>query len=344
MPLNLPPYFEPRAMTEVITRRKPLPAFFRDRFFRRRPPQNASVLEVHVVSRGRQLAPFVTEHEAGRIVGGRTKEAYTIKAPRLRPKRPFRAVDLLNDMAAGRSPYDEQTDPVELALVETMDDLRDDIELTVEWMCAQAVTGGKVLVVDNIEGVQMPVFTVDYQMPAAHRVLLDGADLWSAAGSKLRSGVEGWANLIQEETGLAPDTLALGKNAWDAFFGHADVKDSLDTRNVNGGTITLNANSMFKGVWNGLEVFVYSATCPDHTGEVKHLLDPDCALLGCSVNTPADTRIEYGRPVDLACKGPAQVFAKAWEQDDPSGLFVLAESRPLPWPRQPGAFVHAKVL
>ena len=44
------------------------------------------------------------------------------------------------------------------------------------------------------------------------------------------------------------------------------------------------------------------------------------------------------------CEGPAKIFAKQFEQEDPSGIFTIAESRPLPMTRHCGWTVKVKVL
>ena len=97
----------------------------------------------------------------------------------------------------------------------------------------------------------------------------------------------------------------------------------------------------FKGTWNGLNIYVVSGTYADMDGTVRPFLEPEYALL---VAAGAQTVIEFGRPLDLSCEGPVEVFAKLFMQDDPSGLFSLCETRPLPWIKQPGWVVLAKVV
>ena len=48
--------------------------------------------------------------------------------------------------------------------------------------------------------------------------------------------------------------------------------------------------------------------------------------------------------MDVDSTGTVEIFSMLFTQDDPSGIFSIAESRPLPWPKQPGATVLIKAV
>ena len=73
----------------------------------------------------------------------------------------------------------------------------------------------------------------------------------------------------------------------------------------------------------------------------RYYLAPEYALLAAS---DAENVMEFGQPMDVDCSGPVEIFSKQFKQDDPSGIFTIAESRPLPGPRQPGATVLIKAV
>ena len=147
--------------------------------------------------------------------------------------------------------------------------------------------------------------------------------------------------MIQEETNCPSTDLYLGKDAWKAFRKHADVKEALDNRRINAGELDIKVGKKLRGEWNGLNVYTVSGTYVDMDGSVKHFLDPKFAMLQAA---GAIAETEYGLPMDLACEGPTEVFAKLFEQEDPSGIFSLCETRPLPWVKQPGWVVLTQVL
>ena len=108
----------------------------------------------------------------------------------------------------------------------------------------------------------------------------------------------------------------------------------MDNRHIDaGGALSFRVAQLNKGTWNGLRIWTYSGTYKDIDGTVKHFIDPDDAVL---LARDAESVIEYGRPVDLDCSGATTYFAKQYRQDDPSGVFTVAESRPLPVTRHAG--------
>ena len=334
-------YFDSRILTGVINKRPPRYSLFTELFFRPGTAQPTDKFELHIKSRGNNLLPFVREEEPGRVLGTGEAEVVVVRAPRIRVKRRYRAEEILKN-PAGYNPYQLVADPVEAAIVEDLDALREDADLTVEWMCSQIATSGKITVEDRIDGASKVIYEVDNRMPAAHKVTLTAAgDKWSNASSKILEKVEAWATMIQDETGNAPTELVLGKNVWGHFFRHADVKDMLDNRRIDLGGLSPRVGNMLKGTWDGLRVWLYTGSYTGYSGTVSYLLDPDSIVLGAR---DSESVIEYGLPLDRKCAGATPFFVKTYEEEDPSATWVLAETRPLPWARRPGCFVCAKVL
>lgn len=333
-------YFDSRVLTGVINRRPPLYSLISQMFFTPRPASHTDKFELALTFRGNDLLPLVREEEPGRVVSSGSAEVVMVKAPRIRVKTPFSANDLLKN-PPGYNPYEIVADPVEQRIVEDLDELRRGVDRTTEWMAAQIATKGKLTVSDTVGGKTVPIYTLDNRMPDEHRPTLTGADKWSAAQSSIVKNLEEWALLIQEACGTSPTELILGKNVWEAFFNHKDVKNALDVRRIDLGELSPRVQSFYKGTFNGLRVWVYVGNVTGYNGQVEYLLDPDSVLLGAR---DAGQVIEYGRPLDLKCEAPARFFVKTYDEEDPSGKWLLVESRPLPWARQPGAFVCAKVL
>lgn len=333
-------YFTPRVLTGVINLR-PVKHDLFTRFFRPLDPKPVDVLELQTSLRGASILPAITNYAAGTMRKGEILSVDYVKAPRFRPKRGFRAADLLKTQK-GFSPYDPRVNPVERAVAEDMDAHRDDIDRMVEIMCAQAAVDGRIDLYDMIEGQIVKNYTVDFKRPASHTVVLTGDALWSNAGSDLVGSMDAYDLLIQEDTsGLSATDLILGKNAWTVFRRHPDVKDTLDNRRIDIGQLSPRVGAKLKGQWNGLNIWTHNATYKDLEGNTKHYLEPDYALLLAS---SAESVIEFAQPVDVKCEGPAKIFAKQFEQEDPSGIFTIAESRPLPMTRHCGWSVKIKVV
>jgi hypothetical protein len=334
-------YFDNRILTGVINRRTPLKSDVFTSFFKKRPPSNGELFELHTISRNVTMLPAITNAAPGTMRKSDIIEAGAVKAPRLRPKRAFMASQRFV-MPAGVSPHAPLEDTLARAIAEDMDLHREEIDFAIEIMCQQAMVLGKITLYDMVEGAgAVPRFTVDYKRPDNHRVILTGFALWSDPNSDLLGHVDAWSLQIQEETGFVATDLLLGKNAWKHFRKHHDVKEYMDNRDIDIGSLAPRVGRKIKGYWNGLTIWVIAGEYIDLDGSIKPYLDANSALL---VAADAASEIEFGLPVDNDCSGPVEIFAKGFNQEDPSGIFTIAESRPLAWTKQPGWTVLAKVV
>ena len=333
-------YFDHRVLTGVINKR-PLKSDVFAGFFRKQSPKPTELFELHTRSRNITMLPAITNVAPGTMRKGDIIAAGAVKAPRFRPKRAFMAADRFK-MSAGMTAYDPLSNPLERAIAEDMDLHREEIDFALEIMCQQAMVLGQITLYDVVEGAgAVPQFTVDFKRPQEHGVVLTGTAKWSDPTSDMLGQVDAWGILIQEETGFVATDLLLGKNAWKYFRKHNDVKDDLDNKRIEIGSLAPHIGKKIKGYWNGLTIWVIAGDYTDLDGSTKPYLDPDCALL---VASQAESVIEYGLPVDNDCAGPVEIFAKGFKQEDPSGYFTIAESRPLAWPKQPGWTVLARVV
>lgn len=333
-------FFTPRVLTGVINLRPVKHDLFTS-FFHEVDPKPFETFELETSLRGASILPSITNFDAGTMRRGETLNVGYVKAPRFRPKRSFRAADLLVTQK-GFTPYDPRVNPVERAIADDMDAHRDDIDRMLEIMCAQAAVDGRIDLYDIIEGKSVQTYSVDFKRPATHDITLSGDAVWSNEKSDLVGSVEDYDLLIQEDTGgLSATDLIMGKDAWTAFRRHPDVKDTLDNRRIDIGSLSPRIGAKLKGQWNGLNIWVHNATYKNIKGQTRYYLEPKCALL---LARDAESVIEFGQPVDVKCEGPAKIFAKQFEQEDPSGIFTIAESRPLPITRHTGWTVKLTVL
>lgn len=332
-------YFSPRFLTGVINQRPVQHDFFTN-LFSPRPPSAAEHFDIHIHSRGVSMLPAISNESPGTMRQSGTIEVATLRAPRFRPKRLFKATDRIKN-GAGMTPYNTGGNPVHLAIAEDMDAHRKEVDYMLEIMCARAAVHGTLDLYDVIEGKVEKAFSVNFRRPATHNIALSTAEKWTAKDSKLQEQLDAWDALIQEDTGFAASDLVLGKNAYTAFRKHADVHDDLDIRNIDLGALAPRIGRKFRGTWYGLNIWTLSGTYTDMQGLTQHYMPEDSALL---LTRDAENVIEFGMPIDLDCTGPVQIFSKTFKQDDPSGIFSIAETRPLPWPKHAGWAVLAKVL
>ncbi|MFI3270786.1 MAG: major capsid protein [Pseudomonadota bacterium] len=333
-------YFDPRVLVGVINRMAPQYDLITSLFFNHQAPSNVELFELHIKTEDQTLAPVVNKYEGGRIVEVGNGTVVQVKAPRFRMKVPYQAADMIKN-GVGYTPYEQEANPIERKIAEDLLELRRRVDNSIEYMTSQIVTTGKVKLVDKVDGKNVTMYELDNRMPSNHKVSLTGNALWSASTSSILNNVEDWVLRIEESSGQTPTDLVVGKNVWSNFLRHVDVKDNYDNRRIDFGSLTPRVQNKFKGTWNGLNVWTYAGKVKDNTNTPVSYLDPNSILLG---SNSADTVIEHARPLDLVCTGPTQFFAKTFDQDDPSGTFLVVEARPLPWARRPETFLCAKVL
>lgn len=334
-------YFDSRTLVGVITKLSPKPGLITELFFKPQQPSPTDKFELHVETVQRRIVPLVSNVEGASIVQGRSADVYLAKAPRIRLKRPFAAEEVLRN-TVGMTPYDVSINPIEAAIAKQMRDFKDDIEYTTEFMCAQLATQGKLSMKDRVDGKVKTIYELDLVRNTKHTVNIGvTATKWNGNTGAIRKNVTAWSLLIAAATGRGATDLVLGTDVVDYFVDHKDVEKKLDNRGINIGQLTLTAQSLYLGFWNGLNVWTYPYSMTDRVGETKPLVAPDSILLGTK---DAGQDIEYGLPLDRRCTGPTQYFAKTYEEEDPSQTWALVESRPMPWTKNPDAFVVAKVI
>lgn len=328
-----------RALTTAINEIPAAPSFLLDRVFKTRVQALAEEIDVDLLVGGKKLAPFVSPVEGGVVVDKRARKMQTVRAPRLRPKKVMAANDLLSLRAPGSALYLGPGGPekyLEQRVATELADLKGMIVRTTEWMAAQSLQGTLTVSQENIE------FEIDYLLPAGHKPVLTGTDLWTdTTNSDPIADIMTWKRLVACATGYSPDTAIAGKDAVDALLAHTKVREMLNYRNFNVGEIAV-GRSNYIGRLVGVDIYEYDGTYTD-SGGASHNFIPDAAFIMVASEGPF--RLHYALAYDLdnqvAVAQP--FFAKSWTEADPSLLWLLAESRPLPIPHWPECVVYATV-
>lgn len=331
-------HFEARTLTGIVRSRPLFNTLFLSLFF---PLARYNLLDTDTATIelelfGKALAPFVTDYEGGSLVDSTKREVQAIKTTRVRPKKQFRAADLLKAPALGQSPYNPGLpgDRILTAVTRELDDLKDRAIKTMEVMAAQAMQGAIVINQDNINR------QIDFLIPAANKVTLTGTDKWTDPASDPSGDFEEW-NQLAQESGYPGNVCIMGDKAWTAFRKNAAVKEELDNKRIETGHLGPNVQSMYKGRVNGVDIYNCGTTYLDATNTPTKLLAPNKVIF---TSTELPTSLDFGLPSDLECAGPTDFFSKSNIEGDPSAIWMLLESRPLPWPKLPNGIVIATVV
>lgn len=262
------------------------------------------------------------------------------KAPKIRVKTPFRAAEVINERTAGQSAYLRDGESPEMALErlvsEQLQTLRRRGEQTMESWCGQAAVTGTLTETspDN-------AFTIDYRKPADASIAVASGDKWDQEGADPSDLMEAANLLMQELAGVACDFVVMGSGAYKQF--RARVAKDLDTRHLRAGELTLTAKSFARGNYAEFDVYAYGVVLP---GETAPVVPADTVVFGSyEVARSGDNHLGFGVPEDFANDGRAnEWFSKSYYVEDPSGYWLLIETRPMPVIQLPGSIVTAQVL
>lgn len=340
MPVDIPS-FDWRSLTAAINQIPKAPSMLQDLIFKNRNSHAAEHIDVDVVIGGRKILPFVSNSAGGTVIDKLTGQMQSVKAPRIRPKKPFGATELLTQRGPGKQFYANGggvNAERNRKIGEELADIRNRVDMTIEFMCAQALLGSYSVSNDGYD------FSIDFNMPATHLPTLGAGLGWNEAGGDVLGDIDTWAQLISDATGMGPDIAICGKNVVAALRTNSDVQALLDNRRNDAGGFSWDTNSNYIGKLNGIDLYRYGNSYTDYADASQTFISDDAFIL---VSSMARFSVEFGMILDLDAGGAeivGEYFSKSWLEKDPSVLWMLAESRPLPVLWQPEAVVNADVI
>ncbi|KEZ65458.1 capsid protein, partial [Pseudomonas syringae pv. syringae FF5] len=302
-------------------------------------------VDIDIVKGQRKMAPFVHPRLPGSISlrDGYRTDSYA--PPYIQPKRETTA-ELVLKRSAGDNPFSSRS-PLERAgqmLGKDLRDLDDEIIRREEWMCAQALTTGKVRVLgDGVDD------TIDFLMANDHKITL-GTGQWGSDDSDPIGNLRAWKRKIAKDSGRTANTAALSGEALDAFQSNLTVIKQLNTRRVDMGLIKpeeLPDGVTYLGYLNdpGVDLYGYDEWYLDDEGDEQPMIPAGGLILGA---TSTRNAMLYGAIQDLEAIESGLVeaarFPKSWTTQEPSARWLKLQSAALAGLLEPDAFIYAKVV
>ena len=339
MAVNL---FETRTLTQQVNQMYPIGSFLTDMFFKNVQNPTAEHIDVVIKKGKRRIAPFVSPKVQGKVVTSLGKTVHTYKPGYIKDKRIFDYMDGTTAQNVFYADNMSETQRLALRISEDLSDQTDMISRRIEVMVSEALTTGAVSIVgDGIDDV------VDFGMDGTHKVTLTGTALWTDENSDPRANVLTWRDKIQEDSGLSPDVIIMGKEACAAYVNHAKVKDTLSNRRIDMGIIE--PKNLPKGVTYygydreaGVDIYRYNEWYYDEETQQNVAIMPVDKVILASTN--AETVLAFGMIKDLKALYATRYFTKSWEEEDPSIRYLLTQSAPLCIPTQIDGFMCNKVV
>jgi len=336
-----------RSMTATVNERKAPNQFLKRLAFPRHEPKPTENIEISVLKSARKIAPFVKRNGEALLVVGGSAEFFNVIPPNIRIKKPFEAADLLYTRRPGTTIFQTGSGGISQAIrakiARDLAVMDDDVVNSEELLCAQMLTEG--LISYTADG---DAFTVDVQRPAGNSIT--SANLWTTpAAANLADDWKRAKRILSDEVGLPPSDVVLGLDAADAFTEvvtlGTQARAMLDFMRLAAGNVTFvtqfsEDGAIFLGNFQGTRVWEYSRTV-DVNGTPTSLVPTKKAIF-FHAGPAAQNVLYYGAIADMKTlqgRFMSERFSKSWETEDPSVLWALLASRPLPISRRPGSVV-----
>lgn len=307
-----------------------------------------------IQTRDRRLAPFVAPNVQGRIMRSRGGTVGSFRPAYVKPKHvvdPSRA--LVRRRGEPISPVGSSTmSPQERFDAIVVENLRTERELImrrIDWMQCQALAYATV----TVAGEDYPSVTVDYGRDAS-LTITPGVGLWWDAnnGDPLADLQLGRARAFT--LGQAPvNDLIFGSDAWAAFIAKDSVKALLDNQK-RGSESNFNSTGLYEGApveYYGqisgvggsgiLRLWGYSNSYADDEGTTYDYIDSR-DVVGVGGNIQATQA--FGAIQDVASLQAVEMFSKMWAEQDPSVVYTMTQSAPLPIVANPNNSFRVRAL
>jgi len=321
-------------------------AWLRDTFFGETVTFDTAEIAFDKVARRRKLAPFVSPTVAGKARKSRGLETRTFTPAYVKPKHAVTPDQALIRMAGERIGGDLSAEErFNATVLQLLADQDNEITRREEWMCAQILQGGAVVV----QGNEYPAQTVDFARDAALTITLAGGARWGQAGVAVFDSLTAWASLVAEKSGGAATDVILGSTATRLVQSDAEVRQMLQARgqligNTNLGPVALGSEDMVAAYLGSVGQFNLWSYAQKYVDENDAVLDmfPATGCLMVSGQAFAGAMC-YGAIQDNRALRPMSRFPKMWEEEDPSVTNLMTQSAPLPVPRDVNGTLFATV-
>lgn len=338
------PTFGHVALTESVNNMQPVPSFIRNTLFPREITHPTKTVLLDIIVGGKKIAPFVKRGNPAKVISIQGKKAQEITPPSIRVKKFLTPSDLLlrqegsSILVPGGS-----GDPLAAArknkIANEQKDLKDIIDRTIEYMCARALGGSYTITQDDL------VFAIDYGMPNANKPTLTSTAKWDAPTTCTPlKNLRAWRGVAHKASGKIPTKVIYNSATFELFLAADEVKAYLDKKNIDLGAVRteqliLEMGAIKVASLDGMDHYVYDGTYTDANGVEQSMIPNNVAVLA---SPAADNRIHFGLIEEIQFT-MAKYFSKEIVEDDPSGLWLLVESDPLPACHQPDANIYATV-
>ena len=344
MPMNIVDLmFSHIALTKAVEKLFKPTSFIRDLFFKEEEFVDSNLVAWDYFVGTNNIPepkPYGTE---AHVVSRPGYETMSTKIPCTREKILLTTSDALRRvMGEGIfvKPGDADEQRISRILNKDLKNLLDRINRFQEYLCVLEFTEGKI----NIQTDDYSL-KIDFNIPEGNVL---GTDVeWQSNTAKIWDDICKLADTVADSSQTSMDSLIVGREAFACMMGNKNFREIYDNRRVDLGQIKPKSLPN-GGVYMGnlvssdmdLALYQYRGSVTTYAGVEKNFIDPKKIYIGTEKN---NNSFVWGRCSDLRA-GDSKVFVKRWEDSDPNGVWLLAESCSIPLLKQPSAFGRMTVV
>jgi hypothetical protein len=315
---------------------------FLTRYFGSPEETESETFDIIRTTGSRRMAQFRASQAPANVVKqGDTEALSTYHYPIIREKIPVTPIDL-QKMYSVQQLYRTNTETLEArqnrVVAGYLKTLKERVVRREKWMAFQLLTTGAVQYAnDNV------AFRVDFGIDVAYLPVLSGTSRWGQSEADIAGNLSTWTTAINTATGGYGGDVFLGSTAAALFMADPTIKAQLNNLNYRAGSLTLNANSLELGNYNGFTFHRYSEAYKDDDGNTAQFMPATGVLM---FGNTFKGRRPFGlneELVDAGLRPASAYFSKSWIAEDPSARWLLMASRPLPVVEEEGSWVFATV-
>lgn len=335
-------------LLQVASRMNPTSDYWLGLCFNRQVTSDKEKIDFEKLSRNKRvLAPFAMPMANGKPIVKQASRVMEFAPGYIKLKdtyNPQRAISRpVGNLLTENSPSPEQN--YQSWKGEAMQQHRQAIERTWEWMAAQAILNGAV----TVEGEGYPKRYLDFGRNSNQTITLGSGSRWGDSGVDILALLQQWSLLMHRaEYGGAPNRVTMGTKAYQALISNAAIREEMNN-NYRGNAVNLTTGLLATGevvyagsLRQGLDVYVYNDYYEDASGTIIPFMDErDIVLTGPAV----DGVRAFGAIMDAHAKWQAlPFFPREYMENDPAIPTILSQSAPLMVPISPNATLRARVV
>lgn len=310
-------------------------------------PDGVEEISIDVDVGLRRMAPFVSPLAEGAFVEQRRYQTNTFKPAYIKDKRapdlrrPVRR--MIGERIGGAGVTGGEREMANLQF--EMEDQVDMINRRLEWMAAQELFTGTVLV----QGNGFPATTVDFGRDANLSVTLVGAARWGQVGVSPAASIEDWQKRMLKSSGAVATDIVMTTTPFTLFLADDKVKGAVfyptlgQSGNVLNPGAEIQSGAVFKGYWGQYRIWLYNDWFINPANNVETEMLTDGTVLMCGPGLMGLRA--FGMIYDPVHSFATLPYApKTWVREDPAQRLMMMQSAPLPIPARVNASLGATVI